>query len=883
MVLTFSEGGCSQIFSDTATVEIKQIPVIHNVNTVICSQDNYVFSSTNALDVIPNATLYTWNLVSMTPVGNVTGNTDQSIPVDQFSQTLTNNSDGIVTLVYSVTPIAEICTGNPFTITIEVYPKPDVIFSLGNQTICNNTNSEEVVLTSSLPGNITFDWLAFVPSGINGATLNGTNIIPAQQLENTTNQPLIVTYNAFATFNNNGNSCIGEMFSYTITVNPTLSASGVLSNYNGFNVSVFGGNDGFIDLTTIGGSGNYTYSWFGPNGFSANTEDINNLFAGTYTVSISDGYCPPLILIFNLTQPPELLIGPDLSLNVNLLCFGDSNGAVGVLIIQESVPPYSYQLFDNAGQLLQSVNNTFNLNPQFTGLTAGFYTVIVTDANGGFKTVSNLEVTQPADIIIQASTTPITCYGANDASITLVVIGGVGPFQAQWDNFATGLFQNNLAAGNYSITITDANFCVKNIIVNIPEAPIFTINPSVSQITCHGANNGSIQVDLIGGIQPISLSWNDGSNAGLVRNNLPPGAYTVTITDSKPCTIVRTFIIVEPQPLVLSGNVTQPLDCNNASSGAINLIISGGTPPFTYQWTNGSISEDLTGLVAGNYSVLVTDANGCTANQQFTLIRPAPLQVSVDTQTNANCETRTIIQSFVAQGSGGVPPYSYQWSSGNVSGANGQIMQTNINGTVILTVIDALGCTVNYTVNVQNPIIGNSNIGSESFGYQTYGIYSINDPIQFFSNITGDYINVVWDFGDGTYSNELNPIHTYLIEREYIVTMTVTYPFGCVYTLTISLLVEKGYLLVIPTGFTPNRDGLNDTYRPVAKRLKNIRMDVYDSWGTMIYSESGDVLVGWDGKIKGMDAENGNYHTMITAETFYGETIQEKQTFVLIK
>jgi len=129
----------------------------------------------------------------------------------------------------------------------------------------------------------------------------------------------------------------------------------------------------------------------------------------------------------------------------------------------------------------------------------------------------------------------------------------------------------------------------------------------------------------------------------------------------------------------------------------------------------------------------------------------------------------------------------------------------------------------------------------------------------------------------------LNPIHTYTLEREYIVTMTVTYPFGCVYVLTISLLVEKGYLLVIPSAFTPNNDGLNDTFRPVTKYLKNVRIDVYDSWGSMIFSESGEVLVGWDGMIKGINAENGNYYSVITAETFYGAIIQQNQTFVLIK
>ena len=103
------------------------------------------------------------------------------------------------------------------------------------------------------------------------------------------------------------------------------------------------------------------------------------------------------------------------------------------------------------------------------------------------------------------------------------------------------------------------------------------------------------------------------------------------------------------------------------------------------------------------------------------------------------------------------------------------------------------------------------------------------------------------------------------------------------YVHTISLLVEKGYLLVVPTAFTPNNDALNDTYRPVTKGLKNVRMDVYDTWGSLIYSETGDVLRGWDGTLKGVNAENGNYHCKVSAETFYGSIIRAEETFVLIK
>lgn len=210
-------------------------------------------------------------------------------------------------------------------------------------------------------------------------------------------------------------------------------------------------------------------------------------------------------------------------------------------------------------------------------------------------------------------------------------------------------------------------------------------------------------------------------------------------------------------------------------------------------------------------------------------------------------------------------------------------MHTDTTGTVLLTVTDDLGCIATYSVIVDSPVLGYPSFEPVSIGHTSYGIYAIGDPIQFNSNITGDYISVSWDFGDGTFSTEVNPSHTYVIPRDYVVTQTVTYPFGCVYVQTISLIVENGYLLVVPTAFTPNDDSLNDTFRPVTKRLTNVHLDIYDTWGSLIYSETGDVLVGWDGKIKGFNAENGNYYSKVSGETFYGTTVHENHTFVLIK
>ncbi len=210
-------------------------------------------------------------------------------------------------------------------------------------------------------------------------------------------------------------------------------------------------------------------------------------------------------------------------------------------------------------------------------------------------------------------------------------------------------------------------------------------------------------------------------------------------------------------------------------------------------------------------------------------------------------------------------------------------MNTSQDGLVILDVIDNLGCTSSFSYNVEIPVLGDANFNSNSTGFSTYGFYSIEDPIQFTNTSSGDYISMSWDFGDGSFSSEENPTHTYLATGSYTVTQTVTYPFGCVYTKSITLIIKKGYELIMPNAFTPNNDGINDVFNPSFIALNNMKLDVYDTWGSLVYSEVGENIKGWNGKIKDTEAENGNYYYKFSGDTFYGKTITSEGAFVLIK
>ncbi|MFV5695229.1 PKD domain-containing protein [Flavobacterium sp. LB3P122] len=862
-IITLSTGGCSVLTSAIAAVKINQNPVIANKSAVLCSGTAFTVAPDNLSgDIVPAGTTYTWATPVINPSNAVNGGLAETIPQNNISQTLINTTTNPATVTYTVTPTSGTCVGTNFTIVVTVNPSISPNSIVTNSTCFGiNNGSIQTNLTGGIPFTTAevyeVSWVG--PNGFTSRAPSIYNLSPGEYT-------LSVLDNGGCPFSKN----------YKITEPDAIVSTTDLEK----DITCFGNANGAIAITITGGTLNYKYTWTKDNLPFANTEDLSNLSPGVYTVSVSDtNNCGPVTATFTITEPPVLVL--NLRSQTNVLCFGTATGAIDINVVGGTPIQISPGVFDY-NYVWTGPNGFTSSNKNLSAIFAGTYDLTVTDNSGCTKKLSVL-VTQSSEIIIKATTTANNCYGDNNASISLVVSGGTAPYKIVWSTLATGLFQDNLSAGDYLITVTDANDCVKTLNVNIPEAPIFTINPVVKNISCFGMNDGSINLNLVGGITPLKLVWSDGSTAGLTRNNLGAGSYTVTITDSKPCTITRTFILLEPQKLVLSANVTHAFDCDDANSGAINLLVAGGTPPFTYAWSNGALTEDLTAIPAGNYSVSVTDARGCTKLIQNVINRQPPTVIGVETKTDFNCETKSVKQTFVAQVSGGVPPYQLTWSSGTVSGVNNEMMNTNQNGTVILGVTDNLGCISNYTFNVAIPRLGTPSFTTSSYSYATFGAFSISDPIQFTNTATGDYSSTAWDFGDGSVSSEENPTHIFVKEGSYVVTQTVTYPFGCIYTHIVTLFIDKGYKMVNPNGFTPNGDGINETFKPVFVGLKSLQLDVYDTWGELIYSEKGETLQGWDGKIKERESENGNYYYKVKGTTFYGKIINENGPFALIK
>ena len=648
-------------------------------------------------------------------------------------------------------------------------------------------------------------------------------------------------------------------------------------------ITCFGDDDGAIEISVTDGTGVYTYDWSTTNGSGLvqGQQDQSGLSPGDYKLILSDS-CTTLEYNYTIRSPGELEISLDEVQNV--LCFGDSTGKISVTV-SGGTQPYNYVWVDNFGNTYnRDIGNVFN-SGNLSNIPAGTYTLTVTDSNQCSATLPPVEITEPADLLLSFDKTDLSCYNSNDGTITVTASGGVSPYTYTWSDLGNGSSRDNLAAGTYSVIVKDANECEETVDIVIANAELFDVDPVITQISCFGANDGSIELNFVGGVGNVNVQWTDDSTAGVNRNNLSPGVYSVLITDESSCTIERDFTIIEPQEIEITGIITNAIDCIEPNSGSIDLQVAGGTAPYTFLWSNGSTTEDLTNVPANNYLVTVTDSNGCISEKEFEITRQDDLQIILDTELFAICDTREVFQKSTVSFSGGVAPYTITWSNGVVTGSNGEIMDTNVEGSYEVTVTDFLGCSESLIFNVSLPEIGYPEFDYTSFYFTNYGGLSINDPITFTNQSSQEYFSVLWNFGDGNTSTDENPTHTYSARGWYDVTLTVEFILGCSYSITKTLYIGDDYEMVIPNAFTPNLDNINETFRPVYYGITSIRLTVYDTWGTLIYYEDSteNEMIGWDGTINGKKAENGNFFYQVSATTYTGNLIDKNGAFTLIR
>ncbi len=281
-----------------------------------------------------------------------------------------------------------------------------------------------------------------------------------------------------------------------------------------------------------------------------------------------------------------------------------------------------------------------------------------------------------------ASVQNVSCANAQNGAVTMTTSGGNGNYQYAWSTGSTGASISGLKAGTYSVTVSDGiNQKTTNVIITQP--PVLEVQLVTEQNNCLEENDASITAQVNGGTPPYKYNWNTGSITTALTN-LPAGAYSLTLTDEQGCTQVATATVQNLNALTLNVNTTNPT-CANNNDGAASALVSGGVPPYTYSWNNGSTKSSIANVSKGNYNLTVTDHKGCQMIASVNLIAPPPISLSFSATQAFGTNNGSINLSV----SGGTPGYQYKWSNG----AAIEDLQNLGPGTYIVTVTDAKGCT----------------------------------------------------------------------------------------------------------------------------------------------------------------------------------------------
>jgi len=437
-------------------------------------------------------------------------------------------------------------------------------------------------------------------------------------------------------------------------------------------VSTNGGSDGSASISVSGGVGPYSYLW--SNGGTSSS--ISNLSYGMYTVTVTDanGCERTTSVVVNEPRCNGFFVSTSSSA---VQCFNGTNGSAS-LSVSGGTAPFTYLWNDPQNQTSANLTN----------LSAGIYTVQVTDATGCIA-LNTATVNEPDQLTANVTHTNVTVQNGNDGSAQVNAFGGTGGYSVLWSNGSSNNSISNLIAGLYSVSVSDANGCTisQNVQITQPPCNEFQANIIAASPDCNGSATGSANLNLVNGLAPYSIVWSTGQVGVSSVSNLPAGFHSVQVTDAQGCQIVQTYGISEPSALSIGFNPT-PSTCFGADNGTIDATINGGTYPYySFSWSTGASTEDLINMAPGTYGLTVTDENGCTVSQSVVLTQPSPINV---TFTHQDVSCYGFSDAWIdALPTGGTLPYNFGWSNGATTQDLGGI---DVGG-YILNLTDANNCS----------------------------------------------------------------------------------------------------------------------------------------------------------------------------------------------
>ena len=616
-------------------------------------------------------------VINQPPIANA--GPDQSICIGANTNLL---ASGGVTYLWDA--------GNQTTSGINVNPNASTLYHV---TITDNNGC-----TSSDSVTISVNQLPIADAGIDQAICSGANA--------TLNATGGISY----TWNPGGQTgsqlIVAPLLStnYTvdvIDVNGCAASDQVTVNINALPIAN-AGIDQAICIganATLNASGGVRFLWTPTNDTTAQITVTPNTLSN-YTVVVTDiNGCTSIDQVqVAINSLPTITVS-----STNTLCFGSANGTATAQG-SNTIGAYSYSW-------LPSGANTTTAN----GLLAGKHFVTVTDGRGCIQTDS-VVVGQPSAIQLTTDSSATLCNGAADGKASVIANGGMTGYTYLWnpsggnDSVAT-----NLSAGNYSVTVTDANGCTQTSSVNIPQPTVLSLPMNATQPLCNGGNNGSATVNASGGIPGYNYSWAPSGGNNSIANNLSQGNYIVTITDANGCSSTNSVIVNQPSALVVATGTT-PANCN-AADGTATVNVIGGTPGYSYLWTPGNINTaNVPNLIAGVYTIKITDNNGCTSTATANVASLGGPVINATPTGNVNCfgENNGSASVNVISGNG---PFTFYWQPGNFIN---QVETTLPAAHYSVQVFDANGCVTIDTITISQPsaiIAGTSTTPASCNGY----------------------------------------------------------------------------------------------------------------------------------------------------------------------
>lgn len=447
-------------------------------------------------------------------------------------------------------------------------------------------------------------------------------------------------------------------------------------------------NSGSISTQIKGGNNPYSFSWEGPDNFTSNLSAIQSLKNGTYQLTLTDNKGCTKISSYKIIDPIDFQIIDSIT---HVKCHGNSTGAIK-LDINGGSQPFIFTWSNNTK------------NKDIINVVAGNYSVTVSDASN-CSVEKTFKIDEPTIALnVQISGIDTLCFGAKNGSLIASTIGGTSPYSYEWNNGATNNELKNLMGDKYIITVTDKNGCTTTAQREIANFGKISAKFNETKAKCHNSDDASLEITEISYNQipsPINsflLKWSNGATDKIANKLLAGETYNVTITNQRGCSAVESYKLSKPEPPQIILISSKNPSCNKGNDGNIAVKGSGGSAPYTFEWSNGAVGDNISNLSDGDFTVTMSDANNCSATVFFTLKKPNPFTLKVET-VNENCKN-TATGNAQLNITGGTTPYKITWNTGE----NTPKIENLSAGTYGFTVTDAAGCLQAGNVKIDSAI-----------------------------------------------------------------------------------------------------------------------------------------------------------------------------------